>query len=203
MGVSRRDGDCTKQQYHAQPTCDTGTLPTRAPASTHRPADSIALKRPLRDRGCTGGRPTAFDASLSLAARRWADVAGRDNAAVLIDPFYFSRSRCRIEDVASVPPSRFHLMQFCDVPAEIPPTMAAILAQAPAERLLPGDGGATERARRARPATKRVMAQLDACRATGVAHEHSRPARSRRNCEPSNAVLRETAEKRPPRRVLA
>jgi sugar phosphate isomerase/epimerase len=83
-------------------------------------------------------------------------------------------------------------MQFCDVPAEIPPTMEAILDQARAERLFPGDGGvdlvgllravprdiplsleipthtlartvgATERARRALAATMRVLAQLDA-----------------------------------------
>jgi sugar phosphate isomerase/epimerase len=82
-------------------------------------------------------------------------------------------------------------MQFCDVPAAIPPTMDAILAEARAERLFPGDGGvdllgllravprdlplsvevptltlaktagATERARRAMAATKRVLAQLD------------------------------------------
>ena len=32
-------------------------------------------------------------------------------------------------------------MQFCDVPAALPPTMDAILAEARAERLFPGDGG--------------------------------------------------------------
>ena len=32
-------------------------------------------------------------------------------------------------------------MQFCDVPAALPPTLDAILAEARAERLFPGDGG--------------------------------------------------------------
>ena len=124
-------------------------------------------------------------------AARIIERTGRDNAGVLIDPFHLSRSRSRIEDIATVPPSRLHFMQFCDVPAAIPPTMDAILAEARAERLFPGEGGvdllgllralprdlplslevptltlaktvdATERARRALAATKRVLAQPD------------------------------------------
>jgi sugar phosphate isomerase/epimerase len=111
---------------------------------------------------------------------------------VLIDPFHLSRSRSRIADIASIPPSQLRCMQFCDVPAAIPPTMDAILAEARAERLFPGEGevdllgllravprdiplsvevpthtlarsvGATERARRALAATRRVLARLDA-----------------------------------------
>jgi sugar phosphate isomerase/epimerase len=125
-------------------------------------------------------------------AARIVERTGRDNAGLLIDPFHFSRSRSRIEDIAKIPSSLFHFMQFCDVPAAIPPTMDAILAEARAERLFPGEGGidlvallralprdlplslevptltlaktvdATERARRALAATKRVLAQLDA-----------------------------------------
>jgi sugar phosphate isomerase/epimerase len=128
---------------------------------------------------------------LTQAARIVAHT-GRDSAGVLIDPFHLSRSRSRIEDIATIPPSQLRFMQFCDVPAGIPPTMDAILAEARAERLFPGDGGidllgllravprdlplsvevpthtlaltvgATERARRALAATKRVLAQLDA-----------------------------------------
>jgi sugar phosphate isomerase/epimerase len=127
---------------------------------------------------------------LEQAARIVAGT-GRDNAGVLIDPFHLSRSRSRIGDIATIPPSRLHFMQFCDVPAAIPPTMEEILAEARAERLFPGEGGvdllgllravprdlplsveapthtlartvgATERARRALDATKRVLAQLD------------------------------------------
>ena len=124
-------------------------------------------------------------------AARIVERSGRDNAGMLIDPFHLSRSRSRIPDIASIPPSRLRFMQFCDVPAEIPPTMDAILAEARAERLFPGEGGldllallravprdiplslevpthrlaqtvaATERARRALAATKRVLARLD------------------------------------------
>ena len=125
------------------------------------------------------------DAKDLLQAARIVERTGRDNAGVLIDPFHLSRSRSRIEDIAAVPPSRFRFMQFCDVPAAIPPTMDEILAEARGERLFPGEGGvdlvgllralprdlplsleiptltlaktvdATERARRALAATKR------------------------------------------------
>jgi sugar phosphate isomerase/epimerase len=123
-------------------------------------------------------------------AARIIEGTGRDNAGMLIDPFHFSRSRSRLEDIATVPPTRFHFMQFCDVPAAIPPTTDEILAEARGERLFPGEGGvdlvgllralprdlplslevptltlaksvrAVERARRALAATKRVLAQL-------------------------------------------
>ena len=132
------------------------------------------------------------DAKDLLQAARIVERAGRDNAGVLIDPFHLSRSRSRIEDIATIPAARLHVMQFCDVPAAIPPTMDAILAEARAERLFPGEGGvdlltllravprdiplslevpthtlarsvgATERARRAFAATRRVLEQLDA-----------------------------------------
>lgn len=132
------------------------------------------------------------DAKDLTQAARIVERAGCANAGLLIDPFHLSRSRSRIADIASVPPSRLRFMQFCDVPAAIPPTMDAILAEARAERLFPGDGGldlvgllravprdiplslevpahslartvgATERARRALAATRRVLAQLDA-----------------------------------------
>jgi sugar phosphate isomerase/epimerase len=125
-------------------------------------------------------------------AARIVEGAGHANAGLLIDPFHLSRSRSHIADIATIPPSRLHFMQFCDVPAAIPPTMDAILAEARAERLFPGEGGvdllgllravprdlplslevpthtlarsvaATERARRALAATRRVLAQLDA-----------------------------------------
>jgi sugar phosphate isomerase/epimerase len=124
-------------------------------------------------------------------ATRIVDRCGRENAGVLIDPFHFSRSRSRLEDVALVPPGGLRYLQFCDVPAAVPPTMQAILDEARAERLFPGEGGldllgllravprdvplsvevpaltlartvgATERARRALAATRRVLAQLD------------------------------------------
>jgi sugar phosphate isomerase/epimerase len=131
------------------------------------------------------------DAKDLTQAARIIERTGRHNAGMLIDPFHLSRSRSRIEDIATVPPSRLRFLQFCDVPAKIPPTMDAILAEARGERLFPGEGGidllgllravprniplsvevptltlaktvgAAERARRALAATKRVLAQLD------------------------------------------
>jgi sugar phosphate isomerase/epimerase len=131
------------------------------------------------------------DAKDLTQAARIVESAGRANAGVLIDPFHLSRSRSRIGDIATIPPSRLRFMQFCDVPAAVPATMDAILAEARAERLFPGEGGldlpgllraaprdialsvevpthtlartvgATERARRALAATRRVLAQLD------------------------------------------
>jgi len=125
-------------------------------------------------------------------AARIVEACGRDNAGVLIDAFHLSRSRSRIGDIASIPPRRLRFMQLCDVPAAIPQTMDAILAEARGERLFPGDGeldlaallravppdlplsieaptltlarnvGAVERARRALAATRRVLARAGA-----------------------------------------
>ncbi|MDB5757121.1 MAG: hypothetical protein JWM30_410 [Burkholderia sp.] len=145
------------------------------------------------------------DAKDLTQAARIVERTNRVNAGVLIDPFHLSRSRSRIEDIAMILPSQLRFMQFCDVPAAIPPTMDAILTQARAERLFPGDGGldllgllravrrdlplsievpthtlektvqATERARRALAATRRLLAQLDdeVAMATGSAADRT------------------------------
>ena len=135
------------------------------------------------------------DARDLVQASRIVERCARANAGVLIDPFHLSRSGSRIEDVAAIPVSRLHFMQFCDVPAAIPATMDEILAEARAERLFPGEGGldllallrsvprdlplsvevptrslartvgALERARRGLSATRRLLAQLDAAAA--------------------------------------
>lgn len=127
-----------------------------------------------------------------MSAARVVERCGCANAAVLIDPFHLSRSRSRIEDIATIAPQRLRVMQFCDVPAAIPPTLDELLAEARGERRFPGEGdvdlvsllcavprdiplsvevpmrtlartvAATERARRALAATRRVLAQLDA-----------------------------------------
>jgi sugar phosphate isomerase/epimerase len=129
------------------------------------------------------------DAKDLVQCARIVEACGRDNAGVLIDAFHFSRSRSRIDDIASIPPQRLRFMQLCDAPAAIPETMDAILAEARGERLFPGEGeldlpallrtvprdiplsieaptltlarsvGAVERAQRALAATKRVLAR--------------------------------------------
>lgn len=126
---------------------------------------------------------------LSQAARI-VGQAGRANGGVLIDAFHLSRSGSRVEQIAALPPARLRYLQLCDVPAAIPPTLDAILAEARAERRFPGDGGldlagllravprhlplsleipnqalarslaATERARRALLATRALLALL-------------------------------------------
>ncbi len=138
------------------------------------------------------------DAKNLPQAARIVHAVQRDNAGVLIDPFHLSRSGSRIEDVSAIPLSRWRFMQFCDVPAAVPPTMDEILAEARAERLFPGNGeldllgllrampdgiplsievpthtlarsvGATERARRALAATRRVLTQFDALKSASV-----------------------------------
>ena len=70
------------------------------------------------------------DARDLTQAARIIELVSRSNAGLLIDAFHFSRSRSRVEDIATVPPSRLRFMQICDVPAAIPPTMDAIVAEA-------------------------------------------------------------------------
>lgn len=132
------------------------------------------------------------DAKDLAQAARIVEACGRDNAGVLIDAFHLSRSRSRVDDIASIPAPRLRFVQLCDAPAAIPQTMDAILAEARGERLFPGDGeldlpallravprevplsieaptltlarsvGALERARRALAATRRVLARAGA-----------------------------------------
>jgi sugar phosphate isomerase/epimerase len=79
-------------------------------------------------------------ANAQAGAAAGAATVATCNAGVLIDPFHFSRSRSRIEDIAQVPLAHWHYLQFCDVLAAVPPSMEEILAQARAERLFPGEG---------------------------------------------------------------
>jgi sugar phosphate isomerase/epimerase len=139
------------------------------------------------------------DAKDLLAAERLVSRVARDNAHILVDAFHLSRSRSRIDDIARVPATRFRYAQLCDVPAEIPPTLDAILAEARAERRFPGEGDldlvalvralppglplslevptlelaksvpALERARRALAGARRVVARAEARDATSPA----------------------------------
>jgi sugar phosphate isomerase/epimerase len=73
-------------------------------------------------------------------AVRIVENAGRENGAVLVDAFHFDRSGSRLEDLASVAPSRLRYAQLCDVAGPRPADMAEILRQARNERRFPGDG---------------------------------------------------------------
>lgn len=74
-------------------------------------------------------------------AVRIVERAGRANAAVLVDAFHLSRSGGTPADVARIDRRHLRFMQLCDVPAERPPTMEAVLAEARGERSFPGEGG--------------------------------------------------------------
>lgn len=124
-------------------------------------------------------------------AGRIVTAAGRANGGVLIDPIHFDRSDSSIADIAALAPSFFGYMQFCDAPAERPADLETLLFQARCERLFPGDGAlalrellsalppnipvslevpterlaktmaATERARRAREASIRLLESME------------------------------------------
>jgi len=78
--------------------------------------------------------------NLQQAARIVA-AARQPNAGVLIDPIHFDRGGNVPADIGLVPPERLHYAQLCDAPAERPRDTEAVLHQARAERLMPGDGG--------------------------------------------------------------
>jgi sugar phosphate isomerase/epimerase len=139
------------------------------------------------------------DAKDLAQAARIVERAGRANGGILVDAFHLSRSRSRLEDIARLPASRFRYAQLCDVPAAIPPTMDAILAEARGERRFPGEGEldlvallralprgiplslevptqelaksvpALDRARRALAGARRVLARAEALDATHAA----------------------------------
>ncbi len=68
-------------------------------------------------------------------------AAARPNGGVLIDPIHFDRGGSSASEIAGVPRSLFNYAQLCDAPAERPTDLEALLHQARAERLMPGDGG--------------------------------------------------------------
>jgi sugar phosphate isomerase/epimerase len=154
-----------------------------------RPGDA------LRDRRAPRIHPWTEAKDLAQAARI-VERAGKANGGILVDAFHLSRSRSRVDDIARLPASRFRYAQLCDVPAAIPPTMDAIVAEARAERRFPGEGeldlvalvralprgiplslevptlqlaksvAALDRARRALAGARRVLAQAEGGEAT-------------------------------------
>ena len=145
-----------------------------------------------------------FELNANLEFYPWADVrtlsqahrlvaaCGRTNAGILIDSLHFDRSRSTFAELNAVPPQWLRYVQLCDAPATRPATTDALIHQARAERLFPGEGGLdllgllrrlprdipigietptrtlaldvgpVERARRAREATLAVLRKLDA-----------------------------------------
>jgi sugar phosphate isomerase/epimerase len=125
-----------------------------------------------------------------LGAASLLRAAGRANGGLMIDSLHFARSGCSLDQMADLPRSWFHYVQLCDAPKASPRTLEGLLYAAREERLFPGDGELDlvglmralpkdipialeiptetraftvppeERARLAREATLRVLAQI-------------------------------------------
>jgi sugar phosphate isomerase/epimerase len=69
-------------------------------------------------------------------------LAGKDNAALLIDPLHLSRSSGSPDDIKSVPRRLLPYAQFCDAPVAWPDLSdpKAVIEEAVDLRLLPGKG---------------------------------------------------------------
>lgn len=67
-------------------------------------------------------------------------AAGRPNGGVLVDALHLARTGGFPKDVLSAPASLIRSAQLCDAPAARPETEAAIIAEARAGRLPPGEG---------------------------------------------------------------
>lgn len=65
----------------------------------------------------------------------------RPNAGILVDPIHVDRSFSTLADLAMIRPEWLHYWQLCDAPAAQPADLEAMLHQARAERLRPGQGG--------------------------------------------------------------
>jgi sugar phosphate isomerase/epimerase len=125
-------------------------------------------------------------------AHRIVAACDRANAGLLVDSLHFNRSRATFAELDAVPRHFLNYMQLCDAPTERPATIDALIHQARAERLYPGEGGfdllgllqhlprdlaigieaptrtraltvaPVQRARRAREATLDLLRRLDA-----------------------------------------
>ncbi|KMO41742.1 sugar phosphate isomerase [Methylobacterium tarhaniae] len=73
-------------------------------------------------------------------AVRVVEAAGRPNGGVLVDALHLSRTGGSPDDVRAVPPGLVRHAQLCDAPAQVPGSTAAIIQEARAGRLSPGDG---------------------------------------------------------------
>jgi len=125
-----------------------------------------------------------------LGAATLLRAADRDNGGLMIDSLHFARAECSLDHLDEMPRSWFHYVQLCDATKAAPPTLQGLLYAAREERLFPGDGELDivglmrklpkdipialeiptetraftappeERAKLAREATLRVLAQL-------------------------------------------
>lgn len=71
-------------------------------------------------------------------ATRLLSAAGRNGAAVLVDPIHFFRADNRLADLKGL---SFNYLQFCDARTECPADSKELMRQAREDRRLPGEGG--------------------------------------------------------------
>lgn len=70
-------------------------------------------------------------------AKRIIAAAGKNNAALLVDPIHFFRADNRLEELKGAP---LRYLQFCDAHPGRPADMQEIIRQARGDRLFPGEG---------------------------------------------------------------
>jgi len=75
-----------------------------------------------------------------VAARAIVDAAGEDNGGVLIDALHMDRSGTTPAQVATLPASRIHYVQFCDGFADYDRSDEGLIKIARSARLFPGEG---------------------------------------------------------------
>jgi len=78
--------------------------------------------------------------TLQDAARMIQEV-NQSNCGLLVDTLHFYRSRVRLEELDAIPSAWFHMIHFCDAPAEIPSKKKELIYTARQARLDPGEGG--------------------------------------------------------------
>jgi sugar phosphate isomerase/epimerase len=77
-----------------------------------------------------------LDAAADIVMR-----AARPNGGIVIDTLHFGRSRSTVEQLRSLPPELFRLVQLCDAPREAPDDRDGLIRAARTARSLPGEAG--------------------------------------------------------------
>ena len=85
--------------------------------------------------------PTWTSVSTLQDAAKMIQEVNQSNCGLLVDTLHFNRSRVRLEELDAIPPAWFHMIHFCDAPAEIPSKKEELIYTARQARLDPGEGG--------------------------------------------------------------
>ena len=69
------------------------------------------------------------------------NMAGCENAGIVVDTLHFNRSRCTLEELAAEPQTRLTALHLCDASAELPDTVEGLIHTGRDERMYLGEGG--------------------------------------------------------------